>query len=113
MNARFPSPLSGREVAHVVAHVERYRAGWEARGWHRPSWLARQAARGRKGGLKGGPASGAARRARTAERDRAMALEALTAPPAAPWASPDALEAPTSPPVGQGRRQKKNAAATR
>ena len=77
MNARFPSPLSGREVAHVVAHVERYRAGWEARGWHRPSWLARQAARGRKGASKGaskaGKASGAARRARTAERDRAIA----------------------------------------
>ena len=73
MNAHFPAPLSAREVGHVVAHVERYRAGWEARGWHRPEWLARQAARGRAGGLKGGPASGAARRARTAERDRKIA----------------------------------------
>lgn len=69
MNARFPSPLPPREVGHVVAHVERYRAEWEARGWHRPSWIARQSNRGRRGGL----ASGAARRARTAERDREMA----------------------------------------
>lgn len=73
LNGKFQAPLPGREIHHVVKHVERYRAGWEANGWHRPSWIARQAARGRKGGLKGGPASGAARRARIRERDCAIA----------------------------------------
>lgn len=27
-----------------------YRAGWEARGWHWPGWIDRQAAKGRRSG---------------------------------------------------------------
>ena len=64
VNADFPHPVPRREVAGIVASVERYRAEWLARG-HAPEWLAKQAARGRAGGL----ASASARRAATRERD--------------------------------------------
>ena len=38
------------EVQATARKIERYRADWAARGWHSPRWIARQAARGRKGG---------------------------------------------------------------
>ena len=36
----------------MVCSVERCRARWEVRGWHRPAWIARQRARGRRRGLQ-------------------------------------------------------------
>ena len=42
-------PLPDAEVAAIARSVERYRRQWERQG-HSPAWLARQAARGRKGG---------------------------------------------------------------
>lgn len=59
-------PIS--EVRAIAKSVERYRSQWEARGWHRPPWIARQAARGRLGGIM----SGQARRERTRDRDEAI-----------------------------------------
>ena len=49
------------ELAGIAKSVERYRARWIAGKWHKPKWIERQAARGRK--------SGEARRGRTGERD--------------------------------------------
>lgn len=43
-------PLPDSEIGSVARSVERYRQQWERAGWHKPEWLARQAARGRKGG---------------------------------------------------------------
>ena len=48
-NQTFPHPLPISEVAQIARSIERYRKSWSSRGWHRPSWIARQAARGRKG----------------------------------------------------------------
>ena len=59
-------PIS--EIRAIAKSVERYRSQWEARGWHRPPWIARQAARGRLGGIM----SGQARRERTRDRDEAI-----------------------------------------
>ncbi len=42
-------PLPDAEVGDVARSIERYRERWARQG-HKPSWLARQAARGRKGG---------------------------------------------------------------
>ena len=64
INATFGHPLPDAEVADTVRSVERYRREWEARGWHRPDWIAKQAARGRR--------SGQVRRQRVRERDRAI-----------------------------------------
>ena len=61
LNATFAIPLPAAEVGDTVRSVERYRRQWSARGWHLPSWIAKQSARGR--------ASGSARRKRTSERD--------------------------------------------
>ena len=47
LNGAFAFPLPEREVGHVVKSVEGYRAGWEP-DWHRPAWIARQAARGKR-----------------------------------------------------------------
>ena len=44
----FPLPLS--EVRATARSIERYRNRWATRGWHCPRWIARQSARGRKGG---------------------------------------------------------------
>ena len=41
-------PLDLGELAGIAASVERYRALWAARGWHRAHWIERQAARGRR-----------------------------------------------------------------
>ena len=51
-NQKFDTPLSAAEVSATAKSVERYRAGWSAHGWHTPKWIARQARRGRLGGLK-------------------------------------------------------------
>ena len=59
-------PIS--ELRAIAKSVERYRSQWEARGWHRPRWIAHQAARGRLGGVT----SGRARRERTHDRDEAI-----------------------------------------
>ena len=42
-------PLSDAEVGGIARSIERYRERWARQG-HKPSWLARQAARGRRGG---------------------------------------------------------------
>ena len=59
-------PIS--EVRATAKSVEGYRRQWESRGWHRPSWIARQEARGRVGGFM----SGKARRERNRDRDEAI-----------------------------------------
>ena len=41
-----PLPLS--EVQATARSIEKYRKRWSARGWHRPRWLSRQAARSAK-----------------------------------------------------------------
>ena len=64
VNAAFAAPLPWPEVRATAKKIEAYRARWQARGWHRPDWIARQAARGR--------ASGRARRLSTADRDAAV-----------------------------------------
>ena len=56
------------EVRGILRSVYCYRAQWRVRG-HAPWWIARQSARGRNGGLKGGVSSGEARRAAVRERD--------------------------------------------
>ena len=58
VNQEFAHPLPLSEVQATARSIERYRKEWERRGWHCPRWIARQAARGRKGGI----ASGKARR---------------------------------------------------
>ena len=52
------------EVREILRSVFRYRSRWRVRG-HAPAWIARQAARGHRGGL----ASSKARRSRVEERD--------------------------------------------
>ena len=67
LNGSLLWPLDAGEVAGVVKSVNgHYRAQWRARGWHQPAFLEMQRKLGRAGGL----ASGAARRAAVAERDR-------------------------------------------
>ena len=58
VNQRFAHPLPLSEVRATARSIEKYRDQWTARGWHAPRWLARQAARGHRGGIQ----SGAARR---------------------------------------------------
>ena len=43
-------PLPDREVGGIARSIERYRGKWKRHGWHCPRWIARQSARGRKGG---------------------------------------------------------------
>ena len=50
VNQDFTPPLPPSEVEAAAKSIEKYRRGWAARGWHCPRWLAKQAARGRKGG---------------------------------------------------------------
>lgn len=50
VNRGFDYPLPRSEVYATARSIEKYRRRWAARGWHSPRWLARQAARGRKGG---------------------------------------------------------------
>ena len=58
--------LSDNELADIARSIERYRQKWERDGWHKPAWLERQRVRGGRGGV----ASGQARRAATADRDK-------------------------------------------
>lgn len=50
VNQEFAHPLPLHEVQATATQIEKYRRRWAARGWHCPRWIARQAARGRKGG---------------------------------------------------------------
>ena len=50
VNQDFAHPLPVSEVQATARSIDKYRTRWAARGWHNPRWLARQAARGRKGG---------------------------------------------------------------
>ena len=60
------APLPEAALRGIVRAVLKYRVGWEAAGWHRPSWIERQRARGRRSGKV---------RAAIAERRRERALE--------------------------------------
>ena len=51
--------LDDPEIVAMARSIERYRARWAAHGWHSPRWIAKQAARGKAGGIK----SGASKRA--------------------------------------------------
>ena len=72
INEQFAQEGRGRlpigEIRATARSVERYRRRWEAAGWHRPSWIARQESRGRLGGFM----SGKARRERSRDRDEAI-----------------------------------------
>ena len=68
-NREFSIPLPLAEVADIARSVERYRRQWEARGWHHPDWLNRQAERGRR--------SGKTRRAKNRSRDADIVAEVL------------------------------------
>ena len=50
VNQDFAHPLPLSEVQATARSIEKYRKRWASRGWHCPRWIARQAARGRKGG---------------------------------------------------------------
>ena len=65
MAAQCGAGVAETDIRAIAGKIEGYRAVWAADGWHRPDWLAAQASRGRKGGR----ASGASRRAATADRD--------------------------------------------
>ena len=56
LNEEFACRLDRGELQGIVRSVLHYRRRWIADGWHQPSFLARQAARGRRGGRvsKGG-----------------------------------------------------------
>ncbi len=43
-------PLGDREVGSIARSIERYRERWVRNGWHCPTWIARQSARGKLGG---------------------------------------------------------------
>ena len=45
-----PYPLPDSEIAATARKIEAYRKRWSARGWHCPTWIARQSARGVKSG---------------------------------------------------------------
>ena len=49
-NGEFGHPLNDPEVEGVLRNVRKYREQWAARGWHRPSFRRRQAARGKRSG---------------------------------------------------------------
>lgn len=73
-----PHAFTDAELRAIVKSVLRYRDQWRARAWHVPSWIERQANRGRRNtrgqqrqkGILGGIASGEARRHRTQDRDQ-------------------------------------------
>lgn len=72
---RPPLPESG--LRGIVRAVLKYRAGWEAAGWHKPAWIERQRRRGKRGGKVSGRVR-AATAARRRERALQMRSEGLT-----------------------------------
>ncbi len=50
VNQEFEYPLPLSEVQATANSIEKYRERWAARGWHCRRWIARQTARGSKGG---------------------------------------------------------------
>ena len=52
-NDQFVRPLDAAELRGTIKSVYRYRVKWRERG-HKPEWLWKQAARGRKGGTASG-----------------------------------------------------------
>ena len=50
VNQDFAHPLPLAELQATARSIEKYRKRWATRGWHCPRWIAKQAARGRKGG---------------------------------------------------------------
>ncbi|MDE0716224.1 MAG: replication initiation protein [Gammaproteobacteria bacterium] len=64
INQGFDFPLPVSEVEATARSVEKYRAGWEANGWHSKAFRGRQASRGR--------ASGKARQEKATERLQAV-----------------------------------------
>ncbi len=57
VNEQFDHPLPFSEVLATARSIEKYRERWAARGWHRPAWIARQAARGKASGRARRPGS--------------------------------------------------------
>ena len=74
VNQEFDHPLPPSEVQATARQIEKYRKRWMARGWHCPRWIARQEARGRKGGQ----ASGRARRPGSNEALRPWEAEGVS-----------------------------------
>ncbi|MXW27224.1 MAG: hypothetical protein F4Z77_13160 [Dehalococcoidia bacterium] len=56
-------------LADIAQRVERYRAGWMVKGWHKPAWIERQRKRGSAGGKAkaGKPVAGKVQASATAE----------------------------------------------
>ena len=77
-NRRFSDPLDGREVVQTAYSISTW--CWSGGGakWHYPRHWRHDSENQRKRGVKGGLASGKARRDRNAERDTAI-VEAVTA----------------------------------
>ena len=70
-------PLDAGEVAGIAKSVERYRARWIERGQFGEVGNRERSAWGRERGIKGGLASGKARRKRTEARDRAIVADRI------------------------------------
>lgn len=68
LNDALETPLGFLEVRGIAKSVERYRAEWAARGWHKPGYLEGK----RRQGAEGGRIWGRARRNRNQARDRAI-----------------------------------------
>ena len=77
-NAKIDRPLPESHVRATARSVEKYRARWAARGWHKPAWIAKQVALGRVGGVMSGEAkrergvNGPKRRSATAGSNEAL-----------------------------------------
>ena len=71
-------PLGAGEVAGIARSVERYRARWIERGQFAEGGDRERSAWGRSMGLKGGLASGKARRKRTEDRDREIVQDRVS-----------------------------------
>ena len=50
INDEFDDPLTESEVRSTAKSVEKYRAQWEANGWHKPAYIKRKKRNGAKGG---------------------------------------------------------------
>ncbi len=74
VNQTFDPPLPLSDVQATARSIERYRARWSARGWHKPAWLESRKRRGRAGGIK----SGEVRRKGSAEEKRPWEAEGIS-----------------------------------